>query len=232
MGNINKRFSLFLFWVLVNLLFLVVFLFLGVINIIFTLFYYKYYKSIKITASNYNKSLALVSFLSLLIILVCVILIGLKISTYNIIFIGLLLICLIFNVIFLIKNNRIDSLLINGEKILIDLDGIQVSYVNYYGAIGTFFLKKVIVTNKRIILSSNYFGVETFFMPSSFFYKKPEGMRVNKLVGLNYVIKEYWLEKGDICFEIGLKKAKLIKYKLNTEKAKEIYRIIKSNSFK
>lgn len=101
-----------------------------------------------------------------------------------------------------LRRGDFEPKLLDGEKTLLTFEKVKYSEVG-----GLYHFphhdKKIVVTDKRIIISLNLFGVETFFRSASFYYKKQRGINYNILPPFrqNHVIEEYWLKEHHFCFK-------------------------------
>jgi len=192
-------------------------------------------REFNISSSSYNNLLPLGIFISLITI---IILIMLKISPYSritevlVIFLGVAFLIQILN-----HSNRKrkkekfekqgkiieEDILKNGEKILFNYNGIKVIGINSFAGISIMPLKRVLITNKRIIISSNILGSEELDPAISLYYKDPKEIPSHdNLGGLDFTLKKCKLKKKSIAFEFGTKKFSFMKYKIypkNPEKA-------------
>ena len=124
-------------------------------------------------------------------------------------------------------------MLLPNEKILLNYDGIKIVATGP-ASYSVMPLKKVLVTNKRILISSSMFGVETLKPAMKFYYKEPKEIPHDKLFNfsfsnMNYTLRKYWVEKDSFCFEWGTKKTSLFKYKIYAPNPKKIFDLVKKN---
>jgi len=103
----------------------------------------------------------------------------------------------------------------------------------YKWIIGSYYWsKKVVVTNKRIIISFQWFGYESFVNGMSCYYNKKDYIKYKRSMAINYLIINHEVGKGRILgdyikFAIG--KFLPMNIKIYTNENRKIEGIIKKS---
>ena len=209
-----------------------IFIPLGIAIIVLSGIFYIFKKNMGITATEYNKYAFFGLFLSIIVLAFLIFLGVVDFSGFaQIMVIFLIIASVLFIPFYLTSNRKREKLLLDGENILLNLDGIKITAVNYLGAIAVMPLKKVLVTNKRILISSNMFGVETLTPAMRIYYKEPKNVVHDRLFfNLNYTLHECSVAKDALIIKFGTKNHNFLKYTIYAPDSKKIYSIIKKNS--
>ncbi len=127
------------------------------------------------------------------------------------------------------KTEDIQKILLPNEKVISSFDGIKLSGINYLGAASVMPFKRVLITNKSIVISFQLFGIETYKFPIKIYYKKSDYEKDHSFKLRIGVGSEYKLGKDSLSFKIEFLKMKIVKFIIHTTKAKEILEVIKKN---
>lgn len=120
------------------------------------------------------------------------------------------------------------------EQVLMSLYPAKILMYSWFGS-SYYWTKGVIVTNKRIIISFQWFGYESFRRGISYYYNSGDYNIHRKSLGLGASrIFNHSLGKGrflgDFLKLIVTRKSGKVKIKIYTNRNKEIEQIIKQNT--